>query len=91
MTSARALRARAWRVGATAALTLVASGVITAGTTTAASADVFCEDAGVVTFATGDVGVSGLCGSTDFPYTCSSPRAGVGTTVAVYADICVID
>ena len=91
MTSARALRARACKIGATAALTLVASGVITAGTTSAASADIFCDDAGVVTSATGDVSVSGLCFSTELPYVCSHPRAGVDPTVGVYADFCVID
>lgn len=89
MTSARALRARAWKVGTTAALTFVASGLLTVGTASSASAE-FCEDAGVTTSA-GTVGTPTICGVSSFPYTCVDPRAGLDPTVVVYADVCVFD
>lgn len=91
MSSARAFRVRALRLGAAGALTLAASGLMAAGTTSAASADVFCDYAGVSTFATGSVSTPPVCFTTQLPYLCDSEAAGVGTTVNAYADYCVID
>jgi hypothetical protein len=91
MSPARALRVRTWRVGATAALTVVASGLITVGTTSAASADEFCDQATVSTFATGSVSTPPLCVNTSEPYSCSFPSTGLGTLFEVDATLCVID
>ena len=73
-------------------MTLASSGLITAATTSAASADeLFCEDATVTTFATGSVTTFPICVNVAPPYACAHPDAGLGTMVDVSATICVPD
>jgi hypothetical protein len=92
MKTARPRRSRAWKVGATVALTVLSSGFVGALAATPASADVICEEDQVYTVGTGWVAGPGGCFDIGtLPYGCSHPDDEFQPWVGVKGNICVID